>query len=133
MQRLFQRWWYHFAASGSPNGPGLPPWAAYEPGQETLLHIADPVRSEANPRQRPNRPLWLWACKRLASMRIWLCDDEEVERSYLAALVEEWAKAQGVPLQLCVFSGAEALLFAQNGGPQATYSFWIYKWIPWTA
>ena len=33
-------------------------------------------------------------------MRIWLCDDEEVERSYLAALVEEWAKAQGVPLQL---------------------------------
>lgn len=52
-------------------------------------------------------------------MRIWLCDDEEVERSYLAALVEEWAKAQGVPLQLCVFSGAEALLFAQNGGPQA--------------
>lgn len=52
MQRLFQRWWYHFAASGSPNGPGLPPWAAYEPGQETLLHIADPVRSEANPRKQ---------------------------------------------------------------------------------
>lgn len=52
MQRLFQLWWYHFTASGSPNGPGLPPWAAYEPGQETLLHIADPVRSEANPRSR---------------------------------------------------------------------------------
>ena len=52
-------------------------------------------------------------------MRIWLCDDEEVERNYLAALVEEWAKAREVPLQLCVFPGAEALLFAQNGGPQA--------------
>ncbi len=52
MQQLFQRWWYHFAASGSPNGPGLPPWIAYEPVQETLLHISDPVHSEANPRSR---------------------------------------------------------------------------------
>ncbi|MFD0687315.1 carboxylesterase/lipase family protein [Actinomadura fibrosa] len=32
-------YWANFAASGDPNGPGLPHWPAYEPGSETVMEI----------------------------------------------------------------------------------------------
>ena len=37
-------YWVNFAATGDPNGPGLPKWEPYNPQAEPYLEFADPVR-----------------------------------------------------------------------------------------
>jgi para-nitrobenzyl esterase len=37
------RYWINFAATGNPNGPGLPPWPAYHPEAQEMIEFADDV------------------------------------------------------------------------------------------
>lgn len=43
--------------------------------------------------------------------RIFLCDDVETDRAFLAELTEAWANARDCAVELACFSGAEPLLF----------------------
>jgi para-nitrobenzyl esterase len=43
-----QRLWANFAAHGDPNGPGLPPWPAYERGAAPFLELGTRVRAGQN-------------------------------------------------------------------------------------
>jgi para-nitrobenzyl esterase len=38
---LLQGYWLNFAKSGDPNGPGLPPWPAFEPARPQVMQIGD--------------------------------------------------------------------------------------------
>ena len=42
--------WVNFAATGNPNGPGLPAWPAYSEKGEQVMIMADPVEAKSNPR-----------------------------------------------------------------------------------
>jgi para-nitrobenzyl esterase len=35
------QYWFNFAASGNPNGPGLPVWPAFDAQHQVLLNFAD--------------------------------------------------------------------------------------------
>ena len=35
--------WVRFAATGNPNGPGLPSWPAFRPGAEAFLELGDRI------------------------------------------------------------------------------------------
>ncbi|WP_332773209.1 carboxylesterase/lipase family protein [Phenylobacterium sp.] len=37
------RYWVNFAATGNPNGPGLPPWPAFVPDDGCMLRLGDPI------------------------------------------------------------------------------------------
>ena len=36
--------WIHFAATGNPNGPGLPDWPRYDPKSDQHMEFADTPR-----------------------------------------------------------------------------------------
>ena len=42
-------YWTNFAASGNPNGPGLPAWPRFDPQQPTTLHFSDGIHVGAVP------------------------------------------------------------------------------------
>ena len=46
---VMARYWVSFAASGNPNGPGLPQWPRYDPRQSTTLFLGDDIRVGAVP------------------------------------------------------------------------------------
>jgi para-nitrobenzyl esterase len=47
LSSLMQRYWINFAASGNPNGEGLPQWPLYERPAPQVLELGDAVRSTA--------------------------------------------------------------------------------------
>jgi para-nitrobenzyl esterase len=38
---ILSSYWTHYIATGNPNGPGLPPWPAYNPKSPTVMEIGD--------------------------------------------------------------------------------------------
>jgi para-nitrobenzyl esterase len=48
--RTLGRYWINFAATGDPNGPGLPPWPAYRTDLEETIDIAEDVKVLKGPR-----------------------------------------------------------------------------------
>lgn len=52
-------------------------------------------------------------------MQIAVCDDEPAQAAYLAALVKRWAEQIGHRAAVTTYPGAEAFLFAWEGGAQA--------------
>ena len=46
LSRQMMAYWVHFAKTGDPNGPGLPPWPVFEAGSDWNLNFADTVRAE---------------------------------------------------------------------------------------
>ncbi|HET8748475.1 MAG TPA: carboxylesterase family protein [Ramlibacter sp.] len=47
LSRTMRRYWVGFAASGDPNGSGLPRWDAYRPGDDNHLVLGDAVKPGA--------------------------------------------------------------------------------------
>jgi para-nitrobenzyl esterase len=43
-------YWIHFAATGNPNGRGLPAWPAYQAGAEEMIDFAEDVNILKNDR-----------------------------------------------------------------------------------
>ncbi|MBD3648180.1 MAG: carboxylesterase family protein, partial [Pseudomonadales bacterium] len=41
---VLSSYWVNFAATGNPNGEGLPQWPAYNPGNEQMMNLGDPLR-----------------------------------------------------------------------------------------
>jgi para-nitrobenzyl esterase len=54
---IMSSYWVNFATKGDPNGPGLPPWPAYNDNQPQVLNIGDIVQAEPLPRPDEIR-LW---------------------------------------------------------------------------
>jgi para-nitrobenzyl esterase len=53
------RYWTNFAAHGDPNGAGLPPWPAYEPGgQQVMTFGADTVSADGGLHDRAQCGFW---------------------------------------------------------------------------
>jgi para-nitrobenzyl esterase len=48
--RTLGHYWINFAATGDPNGQGLPSWPAYRPGEEETLDFAETVALLKGPR-----------------------------------------------------------------------------------
>ncbi len=44
-----QRYWVNFAATGDPNGEGLPPWAPYNARRRLCLDLGDSIRAIPHP------------------------------------------------------------------------------------
>jgi para-nitrobenzyl esterase len=44
-------YWINFAATGNPNGPGLPSWPAYSEKTDVVMLLGDHVEVKANPRK----------------------------------------------------------------------------------
>ncbi len=47
LARTMSSYWVNFAASGDPNGPGLPPWPAYKRDAETYLVLGPTIKTGA--------------------------------------------------------------------------------------
>ena len=43
LSETMRAYWIRFAATGDPNGPGLPAWPAFEPGSDGYLELGDAV------------------------------------------------------------------------------------------
>ena len=43
LSETMRAYWIRFAATGDPNGPGLPAWPAFEPGSDRYLELGDAV------------------------------------------------------------------------------------------
>ena len=43
-------YWVNFAASGDPNGPGLPQWLAYDPDADVVQILDAEVRAAVHPK-----------------------------------------------------------------------------------
>jgi para-nitrobenzyl esterase len=41
--------WVNFAKSGSPNGPSLPEWPAYDPKSDMVMNFGDTPKAQAAP------------------------------------------------------------------------------------
>jgi para-nitrobenzyl esterase len=50
LSRTLGRYWINFAATGNPNGEGLPVWPTYRAGVEEMLDFADDVKVLKGPR-----------------------------------------------------------------------------------
>jgi para-nitrobenzyl esterase len=38
-------YWVHFAATGDPNGEGLPPWPVYQAATDEYIELGDAVKA----------------------------------------------------------------------------------------
>ena len=43
LEKTMSDYWVNFAKNGDPNGPGLPQWKKYEPGEATVIDLGDQV------------------------------------------------------------------------------------------
>jgi para-nitrobenzyl esterase len=50
ISRIMGLYWIHFAATGNPNGRGLPAWPAYQAGAEEMIDFAEDVNILKNDR-----------------------------------------------------------------------------------
>jgi para-nitrobenzyl esterase len=48
---LMSSYWSNFAATGDPNGPGLPEWPAYQKASDQVMFLGDQVEAGTAPRQ----------------------------------------------------------------------------------
>ena len=48
---LMSSYWTNFAKTGDPNGPGLPPWPAYQPQGEPVMELSDQPHARPIPRK----------------------------------------------------------------------------------
>ncbi len=46
------QYWVNFATNGDPNGPGLPPWPAFNPATDSVLHLDGAIGAGAPPNQK---------------------------------------------------------------------------------
>jgi len=53
--QMMHQYWVHFVRSGDPNGPGLPPWPAYDPHTDVLMEFAADGMPRAMPDPRKAR------------------------------------------------------------------------------
>lgn len=49
------------------------------------------------------------------SVKVAICEDEEVQRDYLRALVAEWAQSSGIPCEADGYVSAEQLIYSLDG------------------
>lgn len=57
-----------------------------------------------------------------------VCDDQEAERNYLSALVNQWSKNQPHAVQISAFSSAENFCSNMRIKKIMTFCFWTLKW-----
>jgi len=50
--RLISRYWVNFAATGDPNGPGLPEWPVFDPKTDSVLYFDKTVERGPIPNQK---------------------------------------------------------------------------------
>jgi carboxylesterase type B len=63
-------YWTNFAASGNPNGPGLPAWPRFDPQQPTTLHFSDGIHIGTVPD--------------MATLEFWTAFDRQIRRNAAA-------------------------------------------------
>src|SRR4029079_16936411 len=51
LEKIVSQYWVNFATNGDPNGPGLPPWPAYVPGTDSILHFGKSIMAGPLPNQ----------------------------------------------------------------------------------
>ena len=54
-RRLSERmadYWFNFAATGNPNGPGLPQWRVFNPDNDVVQILDADIVSDIHPRRR---------------------------------------------------------------------------------
>jgi para-nitrobenzyl esterase len=53
LANTFSQYWVNFATNGDPNGPGLPPWPAFDPGTASVQHFDSTIAPGPTPYQKP--------------------------------------------------------------------------------
>jgi para-nitrobenzyl esterase len=48
LSETIMSYWTNFANTGDPNGPGVPKWLVYNPTEDNVLDIADPISMRRN-------------------------------------------------------------------------------------
>jgi para-nitrobenzyl esterase len=49
---IISRYWVNFAATGDPNGPGLPEWPAFDPKTDSVLYLDKTIERGPIPNQK---------------------------------------------------------------------------------